>query len=152
MERKLAPCMADRTLEQSHPPASSPEAPRPSPRRRLSLLLLRRSDNNDRQNRCGRLQFISRLLQKEMRTVNKLFLSRREFNARCIAVGVSLPAASAMLVAAPGVRAAPTSDAAAPGAARTVRFPDGSAVPAVGQGAWHLGQGRHPEAVETDAL
>jgi diketogulonate reductase-like aldo/keto reductase len=36
--------------------------------------------------------------------------------------------------------------------ARTVRFPDGAAVPALGQGAWHLGQGRHPPAVEEEAV
>ncbi|MEJ1961896.1 MAG: aldo/keto reductase [Gammaproteobacteria bacterium] len=46
---------------------------------------------------------------------------------------------------------------AAPGAptqtaARTVRFPDGTIVPALGQGAWHLGQGRHPPAVEKEAM
>jgi diketogulonate reductase-like aldo/keto reductase len=35
---------------------------------------------------------------------------------------------------------------------RTVRFPDGVIVPAVGQGAWHLGQGRHPPAVEEEAV
>jgi diketogulonate reductase-like aldo/keto reductase len=31
-------------------------------------------------------------------------------------------------------------------------FPSGTAVPAVGQGSWHLGQGRHPAAVEEEAL
>jgi diketogulonate reductase-like aldo/keto reductase len=36
--------------------------------------------------------------------------------------------------------------------ARTVRLPDGSNVSALGQGAWHLGQGRHPEAVEAEAV
>lgn len=35
---------------------------------------------------------------------------------------------------------------------RTVRFPDGTAVPALGQGAWHLGQGRHPPAIEDEAV
>ena len=33
-----------------------------------------------------------------------------------------------------------------------MRFPDGTAVPALGQGAWHLGQGRHPPAVEEEAV
>jgi diketogulonate reductase-like aldo/keto reductase len=33
-----------------------------------------------------------------------------------------------------------------------VRFPDGTTVPALGQGAWHLGQGRHPPAVEEEAV
>jgi diketogulonate reductase-like aldo/keto reductase len=33
-----------------------------------------------------------------------------------------------------------------------VKLPDGTTVPALGQGCWHLGQGRHPEAVEEEAL
>jgi diketogulonate reductase-like aldo/keto reductase len=33
-----------------------------------------------------------------------------------------------------------------------VRFPDGTTVPALGQGGWHLGQGRHPPAVEEEAM
>jgi diketogulonate reductase-like aldo/keto reductase len=37
-------------------------------------------------------------------------------------------------------------------AAPKVRFPDGTSVPALGQGAWHLGVGRHPVAVEEEAL
>ena len=35
---------------------------------------------------------------------------------------------------------------------RTVKFPDGTTVPALGQGSWHLGEGRHPAAVEEEAL
>jgi diketogulonate reductase-like aldo/keto reductase len=38
------------------------------------------------------------------------------------------------------------------GAGRTVRFHDGTIVPALGQGSWHLGQGSHPEAIEEEAL
>jgi diketogulonate reductase-like aldo/keto reductase len=37
-------------------------------------------------------------------------------------------------------------------APRTVTFPDGTTVPALGQGSWHLGQRRHPLAVEEEAL
>jgi diketogulonate reductase-like aldo/keto reductase len=73
-----------------------------------------------------------------MNTQNPHLLSRRQFSVRCAAVGLSLPAISAVLAA------------QAPGP--IVRFPDGSAVPAVGQGAWHLGQGRHPPAVEEEAI
>lgn len=62
-------------------------------------------------------------------------LSRREFNACCAAFG---------LLAASG--------AAAETPRRSVAFPNGTDVPAVGQGTWHLGQGRHPAAVEEDAL
>jgi diketogulonate reductase-like aldo/keto reductase len=69
-------------------------------------------------------------------------LNRRQFSAGCAAFGLSLPAMSALAAA----------DAESKPAARTVRFPDGTTVPALGQGAWHLGQGRHPEAVEKEAL
>jgi diketogulonate reductase-like aldo/keto reductase len=37
-------------------------------------------------------------------------------------------------------------------APRTVRLPGGTVVPALGQGCWHLGQGRHPQATEEEAL
>jgi diketogulonate reductase-like aldo/keto reductase len=33
-----------------------------------------------------------------------------------------------------------------------VKFADGTTVPAVGQGSWHLAQGRHAKVVEADAL
>jgi diketogulonate reductase-like aldo/keto reductase len=71
-------------------------------------------------------------------------LSRRQFGARCAAVGLSLPAIGARVLAAAGT--------ASQTERRTVRFPDGTAVPALGQGAWHLGQGRHPVAVEEEAV
>ncbi|HXR92939.1 MAG TPA: aldo/keto reductase [Steroidobacteraceae bacterium] len=80
--------------------------------------------------------------------MNEHLLSRRQFGARCAALGLSFPAMGALLESGTAL--------AAPGAAlqavRTVRFPDGTSVPAVGQGAWHLGQGRHPTAVEEEAL
>jgi len=50
---------------------------------------------------------------------------------------------------------ASTLDAATPAstsAERTVKFRDGTVVPALGQGSWHLGQGRHPAAEEEEAL
>jgi diketogulonate reductase-like aldo/keto reductase len=65
-------------------------------------------------------------------------LNRRQFTARCAAFGLSLPVLSAAL--------------AAPPAARTVKLAAGTTVPAVGQGCWHLGQGRHPPEVEEEAL
>ena len=51
----------------------------------------------------------------------------------------------------------PSALAAAPveapnGAERAVKFHDGTVVPALGQASWHLAQGRHPEAVEEEAL
>jgi diketogulonate reductase-like aldo/keto reductase len=84
--------------------------------------------------------------------VNKHFLSRRQFSARCAAFGLSFPALTATLAlqrTAPAFAAAgPTSETAR----RTVRLPDGTNVPALGQGAWHLGQDRHPPAVEEEAI
>jgi diketogulonate reductase-like aldo/keto reductase len=41
---------------------------------------------------------------------------------------------------------------ASKGAGRTVKFHDGTIVPALGQGSWHLGQGRHPATLEEEAL
>lgn len=35
---------------------------------------------------------------------------------------------------------------------RTVRLPDGTDVPALGQGTWRMGEGRHPARAEADAL
>jgi len=83
--------------------------------------------------------------------MNKPLLSRRQFTAQCAAFGLSLPAVSAMTaLQASGAVLAP--GAAAKTAGRTVTLPDGTSVPALGQGCWHLGQGRHPQAVEEDAL
>ncbi len=83
--------------------------------------------------------------------MNKELLSRRQFGMRCVAVGLSFPASSAVLAAqasAPG----PDTGAASKPAVRTVKLPDGTTIPALGQGSWHLGQGRHPLAVEAEAL
>jgi diketogulonate reductase-like aldo/keto reductase len=71
-------------------------------------------------------------------------LSRRQFTGLCAALGASLPA-SAVIAA--------LSRASAPAATgRTVKLPDGTIVPALGQGSWHLAQGRHLNAVEEEAL
>ena len=43
-------------------------------------------------------------------------------------------------------------DAAAQATAPAVQLPDGTRVPALGQGSWHLAQGRHPAAQEEEAL
>jgi len=77
--------------------------------------------------------------------MNEHLLDRRQFSLRCAAFGLSFLAVEAPAqVPAPGAAAKP--------AARTVRLPDGTTVPALGQGCWHLGQGRHPVAVEEEAL
>jgi diketogulonate reductase-like aldo/keto reductase len=78
-------------------------------------------------------------------------LNRRQFGARCAAIGLSLPAWGAMFAARATAQVADSS-AASKAAAHTVRLPDGTTVPALGQGCWHLGQGRHPVAVEEEAL
>src|SRR5882757_6617040 len=83
--------------------------------------------------------------------MNKRLLSRREFSARCAALGLSIPALSAM-IAAQATAQDPGTGAASMPATRTVKLPDGRIVPPVGQGCWHSGQGRHPLAVEEEAL
>jgi len=74
-------------------------------------------------------------------------LNRRQFAARCAAFGLAFPALGAAVGAQPAGSAA-----ARQAAARTVKLPDGTRVPALGQGCWHLGQGRHPPQLEEEAL
>ena len=83
--------------------------------------------------------------------MNKHLLNRRQFSARCAAFGLSFPALSAMIAAQATAQVLGTGAASKP-AARTVKLPDGTTVPPLGQGCWHLGQGRHPLAVEEEAL
>ena len=83
--------------------------------------------------------------------MNRHLLSRRQFTARCAAFGLSLPALSAIFAAQATPQVSGTGAASQP-AARTVKLPDGTSVPALGQGCWHLGQGRHPQEVEEEAL
>ena len=65
----------------------------------------------------------------------------------------SLPAVSVMFARLPGALAfAAANGVDANAGGRAVEFPDGTLVPALGQGSWHLGQGRHPAAVEEEAL
>ena len=81
------------------------------------------------------------------REMDKHLLSRRQFNALCAAVGLSLPTAGAVIEVLSGA-----SVLAADAPPHTVKLPNGTIVPAVGQGSWHLGQGRHPAALEEEAL
>ncbi len=83
--------------------------------------------------------------------MNKRLLTRRQFSVRCAAFGLSFPALSARIAAQATAQVPGTGPAPKP-AARTVKLPDGTTVSALGQGCWHLGQGRHPPAVEEDAL
>ena len=75
---------------------------------------------------------------------NRRRLSRRELNTQFAAFSLLLPAANCAL--ATTVRAEVNSTV------RPVKFPDGTAVPALGQVSWHLGQGRHPADIEEEAL
>src|SRR5262249_2129065 len=70
-------------------------------------------------------------------------LNRREFNGLCGALG--------SFVASSGALALDAATAVA-STAQTVKFRDGTNVPAIGQGSWHLGQGKHSAADEEEAL
>jgi len=83
--------------------------------------------------------------------MNKHLLNRRQFGARCAALGLSLPAAGAML-AVPARAQDLGTGAESNSAPRTVKFPDGTIVPALGQGSWHLADRRHPLPVEEEAM
>ena len=72
-------------------------------------------------------------------------LNRREFNELCVALGSLVTLSGALAFDA-------ATAVAATGTARTVKFRDGIVVPAIGQGSWHIGQGRHPAADEEEAL
>ncbi len=85
--------------------------------------------------------------------MSKHLLDRRRFNALCATIGLSLPTAGAIIAAISGESAlAEGAGASTSAAGRTVKIPNGTTVPALGQGTWHLGQGRHPAAVEEEAL
>jgi diketogulonate reductase-like aldo/keto reductase len=75
--------------------------------------------------------------------MNKV-LNRRDFNGVCVALGSSLSSVGTMSVA--------LSSASARAASLTVKFRDGTMVPALGQGSANLAQGRYPEAAEEEAL
>ena len=83
--------------------------------------------------------------------MNKPLLNRRQFSARCAVLGFALPISSAM-VAIEARAQVPGTGAASKPAVHMVKFPDGTTVPAIGQGSWHLGQGKHPRTVEEEAL
>jgi diketogulonate reductase-like aldo/keto reductase len=72
-------------------------------------------------------------------------VSRREFNALCAGVGSFMTSSGAWAVDA-------VTAATSTGAAQAVKFRDGTIVPALGQGSWHLAQGRHPASEEEEAL
>lgn len=77
--------------------------------------------------------------------MNKRLVTRREFSGLCAALGT--------LVASPGASALDgPAGVSSTGTGRTVKFPDGSAVPALGQGSAGLSKGKRPPAAEEEAL
>ena len=80
-----------------------------------------------------------------MKSSDTKLLNRREFNERSVALGSLVTLSGAL-----ALDAATAVDAT--GTARTVKFRDGAIVPAIGQGSWHIGQGRHSAADEEEAL
>jgi diketogulonate reductase-like aldo/keto reductase len=79
--------------------------------------------------------------------MNNYLLGRRQFNTLCAAVGLSLPTAATMIAA-----LSSASVLAADTPPRTVKLRNGTIIPAIGQGSGRLGQGRHPAALEEEAL
>ena len=75
---------------------------------------------------------------------NARLSNRREFNGLCGALGSFVASSGGLALAATAV--------ALNGTAQTVKFRDGTIVPAIGQGSAGLGQGRHPAAEEEEAL
>jgi hypothetical protein len=73
--------------------------------------------------------------------MNKHLLSRRQFNGICTTVGLSLTAGAMDALSGVTLASAP------PG---VVKLRSGAVVAAVGQGSWHLGQGRHPAELEEE--
>jgi diketogulonate reductase-like aldo/keto reductase len=71
-------------------------------------------------------------------------LNRREFNGLCVALSSFVTASDA------SARDVATGVDLTDG--RTVKFRDGTVIAALGQGSAGLGKGRHPEAVEEEAL
>src|SRR3974390_3187929 len=76
--------------------------------------------------------------------VVKSALNLREFNGLCGALCSFVASSGALALDAAAAVALNST-------AQTVKFRDATVVPAVGQGSWHLGQGRHP-AAEEEAL
>ncbi len=88
-----------------------------------------------------------------MESMNNQLLDRREFNRLCAAFGLSVPAISATFTGLSGAAVvAAANDVDSNIGGHIVKFHGGTVVPALGQGSWHLGTGRHPAAIEEEAL
>jgi diketogulonate reductase-like aldo/keto reductase len=84
--------------------------------------------------------------------LNNRLLNRREFNGFCTTLGSSLLAVGAIAALSGASPLDAGTSLTSTNAGRTVKFRDGTVVPALGQGSWHLGEGRHPGASEEEAL
>jgi hypothetical protein len=88
-----------------------------------------------------------------IKDTSKQLLTRREFNRLSRLAGLSLPAMTGLIATPSSALDLAATDSGLPTKKeRTVKFTDGTGVPAVGQGSWHLAQGRHAETIEEDAL
>ena len=81
--------------------------------------------------------------------MNSRLLDRREFTRLC---ATSLFSAGTMLAVSSSAWAQNAASGAASTTRRTVKFRDGTIVPALGQGSARLGKGRHSQAAEEEAL
>jgi diketogulonate reductase-like aldo/keto reductase len=81
-----------------------------------------------------------------VKTNDVRLLSRREINGLCVALSSLVTLSGALVLGLDGAVAATGT------APQTVNFPDGTTVPAIGQGSWHIGQGRHSAVEEEEAL
>jgi diketogulonate reductase-like aldo/keto reductase len=89
----------------------------------------------------------------EIQDMDKHGLGRRQFNAICATLGLSLPAAGPAMTVLSRTSALAAGASAVPNAAtHRVKLQNGVIVPAIGQGSSRLGLGRHPAAVEEEAL
>jgi diketogulonate reductase-like aldo/keto reductase len=90
--------------------------------------------------RHDRYKFQQLTWESQSNEAPRSLLNRRQFTGLCAVFGLlaGMPGASAI--------------DAAPGVKRTVKFRDGTVVPALGQGSAGLAQGKHPTAEEEEAL
>ena len=84
-----------------------------------------------------------------MKIDDRMGLNRRELTGCLLTFSLAVPGVVTMAA----TRTAAEAPASSRGPnQRTVKFNDGTVVPALGQGSARLGQERHPEAVEEEAL
>ena len=78
-------------------------------------------------------------------------MNRRQFIGLCTTLSSS-PLAVGAITALSAASAFAATSPASNNAGRTVKFPDGTVVPALGQGSFGLGWGRYPRTLEVEAL